>query len=206
MLAGRGLFSGQPPRFVAEDPGGRLVQIKLGQGCAGHLRRAAAQRIFSAPGDNFSESNVSDDREVKDAADASAYRLGVRDVDGIVRDDDSVCPEGIRAPDDRAEVTGVADLRADRDEHGLRGQFLQRAGPPVADCDDALRGHRIAELADLLVRRARQRRSRYDDVVEPRKIVCDDDQPGLPSAHRLPDSLRTLSQKLAVLTADLAAQ
>ena len=152
-------------------------------------------------------------RQVEHAADAGPDGLRVVHLDRIRGQDDGVGTEGVRAPDHRARVAGVADLRADHHQPDLgRDRLGERHVQRPADRDDPLRGDGVGDggdvlLADRVVRDSRRagRGQQFEVIVDGRPAEehrLDD----LRLLERLTHRLRTLDQELPRRLALLAAQ
>ena len=117
------VFVGQPAGLVAEEPGGgRGEQAAVARGeqvVALDVGREELEAGGLHPAPDVFEGGADGDRQVEDRARGGADDLGVVQVDAAAGEDDRVRAGGIRCPDDRAGVAGIAHLFEDGDEPGL---------------------------------------------------------------------------------------
>ncbi len=141
----REVLVGKPTRFIAEDPGRRPAQ----QAFAARFQQVVTLDVGGEHGEaclagllqHALELGPHSHRQVEDRAGGGPHDLGVVEVDTATGEDHAVCARGIRCPDDRAGVAGVANLFEDGDQRGCRAQDVFDGGRElVAYGHDALRG------------------------------------------------------------------
>jgi hypothetical protein len=213
-----GLFGGESPGLIAEQPQCRHTQLTRSCkdrefGFAGpvggeHLKPAGASRAY-----HLGEPNLGRQEEMEDASGAGSNGLRVVRVDRALGQHDGVGTEDVGAAYDGTGVARVAHLDTADGQPG-RGveNLIEPAIDGVADGDQALRGNSVGQRRQVFLADQPdgnvERISRADQASMPGSRRRGDKQllDAAPGRERLPGSLRPFRQEQTELPPLLAAQ